>query len=1148
MRYTIPIRKEDQEKERGRILRATVSEKELLRMQQALDWMIGCAEGSIPYIEHRSYQKLYDISKKLGITEGKKEAGMFPPGARNEENFKAHLNDLWRILQVYAKEKTPTLLSSYQKYKKKKKDYDNEFQAFDEEQRKQRDKLGMPELEPMDDLDLPVNAPEEENAEQIEEMPPLADANSPYANLIKGSVYSELYDLYKDFKPQLRPGRNTADRLLYEDMNQLLSKMQLHYLRRNPMGNVLPMTKEEHKELSELYRSCLKDCKRLPDKLKKKQEYKKLHSLLSKNEEQLRRLPKGELAPLADVIRGLNDHPTIHLIAQEKENIGMAGSGREAVEYTDAQGNIRRGFFTAERKLGNEDAQLDEIVDKYDRKYPQYSDLFKKIKSIKNDPDFQEMLDRARDYHAFGYKDTMDDEPVKSYFLEETDWISQSDQDKKAFWNEVVIPMVTEMAKSANMQGLLRKSGFKSDDLLAERANAMSDIAKALGYPDLLVGTQQVTVKRGDKTETGVMMEPAGMELVDPAKITEDHPFYNLKKTDFNNREFLASLADLQILDYLCANTDRHSKNFFLRMDMKDPANPKLLGVQGIDNDNSFGDLEEGGMFKLAKKSNLKIITPKMAAAITAMTQKQLKDILKPYHLSGPQLEAAGDRLGDLQDMIKRGKKKKESPFILREGQNQTYDLVNTGGTIHTMKKEDWKKLTLEALIPKNRDDRNIFYFAGTNRKLLTEKATQEELYKNLLESLKKAKSEEDKKLQVHMWNTSYPNRYVDAEGHFTEQKKKEPEPAPLRYTKQAEEIDYKKLASMQEKELADLDQMLKQFNEAHGSEEYVNRSEKFKAMRAALVDLKNVYARMDGLNPDKVLIDEQEKKNLEENRDKNLLNCYKQIEEKRQNLKQAVDTYLKIWHWRLKPSENNQKRINTAKQLSALVMDAPASEQFYKSSRSLQNAKRSKAAANDSFEQGRYLTNEIHSRMKLTLRDNVSALKPGDALRAKGMKAMEAHERLWNYSQSRISAETEAEKTTKEKTSLAELLEEANREKQAELPDKKQIRADLEAIKEYAQGKGYDDKFIERIDQILEEDAKKEDVKEEDVKENLKEDPKENINVVKGITPGRVGGILSELFISGSKDVKEKKAAVREQKMKPAEAEYICTTVKKDF
>ena len=1129
MRYTIPRRKEDQEKERGRILRATASNKELLHMQQALDWMLGYVDGTIDYNDRRSYQKLYDISKTLGITEGKKEAAMFPP-PHSKDNFEQHSNDLWRILQVYAQEKTPTLLSAYQKYKKEKDKYNDAFQKFDEEQKKQRAAHGMPELEPELPEDLPVYIPEQEMEEPIEEMPPLADANSIYAGLIKGSVYSELYGLYKDLMTQLRPGRNTADRLLSEDMNQLLSNMQFHYLRRNPMGNVLPMTQDEKKELSELYRSCLRDCKRLPDKLKKKQEYKKLHSLLSKNEEQLRRLPKGKLLPLADVIRGLNDHQTIRLIAQEKETVGMAGSGREAVEYTDAEGNIRRGFFTAERKLGNADAELDEIVDKYDRQYPKYSDYFKKIKSIKNDPDFQIMLDRARDYHAFGNKDFVGAEPVKKYFRNETDWIRESDQRDTAFWNKIMIPMITEMAKSANLQGLLRKSGFGSNDLLAERANAMGDVAKALGYPNLLVGTKQVTVKRGDRTETGVMMEPADMDLVDPVKITKDHPFYNLKETDFNNRKFLSSLADLQILDYLCANTDRHNKNFFLRMDLRNPEEPKLLGVQGIDNDNSFGDLEEGGMFKLAKSSNLKIITPKMAAAITAMTWKQLKDILKPYHLSGPQLEAAGDRLEDLQRMIERGKKQKESPFIMQEGEKPSYDLVNTGGTIHIMEDGEWEKLTLKALLPKNMDDKNIFYFANTHRNLIVDKAGDEKLYQEYLEELKKAETPEAKKQLVDFWNVTYKDRQINAEGHFIGPEKKEEEPAPLRYTKQADEVDYTKLAKMQKKELEDLNKMLQQFHDAHGGEANVNRSEKFKTMRAALVDLSSAYLEMERLNPDNVLIDEQEKKKLEKNRDKNLLDCYKQIEEKRQNLKRAVDTYLGIWHWRLKPSENNQKRIDTAKQLSGLVMDAPSSEQFYKSSRSLRDAKRSKAASKDSFEQGRYFTNEIHSRMKLTLRDNVNALKPGDPLRAKGVEVMKAHERLWNYSQSRIYEETAATKTTIQKTSLTKLLEEKNREKQEELPNKEQICADLEAIKEYAQGKGYNEKLAETIERILKEDSG----------EVIVEDP----NVEKGITPRRVGGILNELFISGSKALTEQKEVVKKQEID--HSNDICTTIKK--
>ncbi len=1091
MRYTIPTRKEDREKERNRILHAAASDKELHRIKQALDWMMGCADGTIRYSD-RNYRKLYDICKNLGITGGKKESAMYPVDGRNEADFKQELDHVWRTLQVYAQEKTPSLLDSYRKYMKNRNEYDAAFRAHDENLKKQRRDEGMPEPDPMDD-DLPMALEEEEEAASG---PLLADEKSPYAHLIKGSVYSELYDLYKGMKPQLRPGRHLSDRLFQESMDQLLSNMQLHYLRRNGMGNMLPMTKNERREITELYHNCLRDGQKLSDKLKKKPQYKKLHSLLAKNEQELRHLPKGEFPPLADVIRGQST-PTIHLVAQEKETIGMASSSREAVEYTDAEGNIRRGFFTAERKLGNADAELDGIVDKYERQYPKYSDYFKKIKSIKNELEFKRMLYDTLDHHVFGRKMIVD--PVKRYFREE-DWISGEDKRDKTFVNKVLIPMITEMARSFNMQGILRKSGFESKDLLAERAGAMADVARFLGYPNLLVGTQNVTVKRGDRTETGVMMEPADMDLVDPAKITNGHPFYNLKSTDFDKREFLSSVADLQILDYLCANTDRHGNNFFLKMDLKDPEKPKLLGVQGIDNDNSFGGLNEGGILKLAKGSNLKIITPKMAAAVSAMTQEQFRDILKPYHLSGAEMEAARERLMDLQDMIKEGKKRKDSPFTLKEGK---YDLVNREGAIHVMKKDEWDKLTLQTLLPKDVEEKNLFKFANIHRKLLVEKENREQQYQNLLNNLKNTEDQEIRKEHLKIWNGIYSDRKVDAEGNFLEPVKIEKEPEPLRYTKQADQVDYQKLAEMQEKELADLKKMRDQFNAAHGSRTDVNRSKKFKAMRAALTDLINQYEEFSRLDLNEDLISGVSKEKREKNRDKNMLECYKQIEEKRQILKQAVDTYLDIFHWKLRPSENNQKRIDTAKQLSGLIREAAASGQYYKSSKALQDVKINKAKE-DQFAQGRYISNEIHTMMTLTLRDNVNALKTNDPLRKKGILAMQAHERLWNYSQSAVSNEPVSMKKSgrseKEKISWKELMKAANKEKEGALPDENQIRKDLNIIKEYAEGAGFN--FGPSIDGIL--------------------------NDKDGIQPRRIGGVLNNLFVSGSQMAKERKEAAK--------------------
>ncbi len=44
-------------------------------------------------------------------------------------------------------------------------------------------------------------------------------------------------------------------------------------------------------------------------------------------------------------------------------------------------------------------------------------------------------------------------------------------------------------------------------------------------------------------------------------------------------------IANLQVLDYLCGNYDRHYANMFYQFDR----NGKLIGVQGIDNDGAFG-------------------------------------------------------------------------------------------------------------------------------------------------------------------------------------------------------------------------------------------------------------------------------------------------------------------------------------------------------------------------------------------------------------------------------------------------------------------------------------------------------------------------------------------------------------------------------
>lgn len=1084
MRYTIPTNKEDQKKEIYRMFHTTASNQELQTMRKALSWLIGCADGTTRY-DRKSYRRLYDTYKMLGITEGKKETALFPAAGRNEENFRNEIQKLWRILQVHAQEKNQTLLMSYQNYQKTPDTYDTAFRSYDRNVTNQRFMEFL--REPMAEL----RQEQPEFAERSESRVPLVNANSPYAHLVKDSAYSELYDLSRGLQPQLRAGNSLPERLLQDGLRELLGKMQIHYLRRNSMGNVLPMTKQEHKEILELYQDCLRDCRKLPDQIRKSQEYKKLHSLLLQNENQLMHLPDDALPPLADVLHGLKG-PSIHLIAQEKETIGNAISSREAVEYMDADGNLKRGFFTAEQELGDRETVFDAIADKYEKRYPEYSDYFKKIKGLKNNSEFARMLDKTMNYYLF-HENKNNPEPVKTYF-ERKSWIRPDDKKQEAFWKHVMIPVTTELAKNVNMQNVLRGSGLDSRDLLAERSGAMSDIARSLGYPDLVVRSQRMTVKRGDREETGIMMESADINLVDPAKLKDGHPFYDMDAKEFDSRQMISSLADLQILDYLCANTDRHGHNFFYRMDFSNPEKPGLLGVQGIDNDNSFGNIRKGGKIKLAKASDLKIITPGMADAVSAMTEEQLQNVLSPYHLSDQEIKAAGKRLKDLQSMISKGRKNTELEFVT--GFRNVGVLKNPKGTIHIMRENDWQQLNLSQLLPEKEDNKNIFLFANSQRSRVEKKNGFLRFNQDIKKNLQKAKTPQERKKWLDEWTDWYPNIPIDEEGNIIKTKKQIKAPQ-IDYKKQQDHIDYRKVSELQKKELSSLEEMLKRFDDAHGRTTDAKRSAKFKAMRGALEELTEEYRRIRQLDPDEILINEEQKENLEQNRDKNLSDSYRRIEQKRQNLKQAINTYLDIRHWRITPSENNQKRINAAKILSGLVQDAPSSEQFYKSSKALQDEQRSKATSQDALEQNRYLTNEIHGMMKYTLRDNVNALSVGDPLWEKGLRAMEAQERLWNYSQSSVTPQTTMIKTDsgfKEKTSLTELLRQENIKKAAELPNSDKICADLNVIKEYAPELG------PSIDQIVAEKNK--------------------------LTPRRVGGVLSNLFVRESKTAKERKEA----------------------
>ncbi len=476
-----------------------------------------------------------------------------------------------------------------------------------------------------------------------------------------------------------------------------------------------------------------------------------------------------------------------------------------------------------------------------------------------------------------------------------------------------------------------------------------------------------------------------------------------------------------------------------------------------------------------------------------------------------------------LQDMIQKGKEEDSYRYMRRRGGGN--DLVNEDGCIHIMQENDWRMTDLMSFLPKTshgEKNNNIFLFAYTHyHEVVTSQRTKSE-HEDLINNLKIVKTKKEKDTLLKQWKDDHPQLPVDEQGNYVNVQKKE-KPVPIRYTRQLGRVDYQRLAGMQRRELADLDRIMTEFDNAHGADP--KRSRKFKAMRTALQELRTAYRSMPELDPADQRINPGEKTGPEQKweLDQKLTNSYALLERKRQALKQATDSYLDIWHWKLHLSENNQKRVNAAKMLSGMVMDTPASGLFYKSSRALEESRNSVAASTNAYEQNHYLTNQIHSMMQLTLRDNVKALGPEDPRREAGLRVMKAQERLWNYSQSTLHTEKKPAKEKesggrrehgkeKERVPLEELVQEENENKIAKVPEKENIDAknevkasvfaDLNTIKAYA-GEQAPDTLKNAIDRILSEDKLPE--------------------------PKRIRWVLNELYLSGSKTLKERRMAKKE-------------------
>ncbi|MBP3206280.1 MAG: hypothetical protein J6M66_12765 [Lachnospiraceae bacterium] len=231
-----------------------------------------------------------------------------------------------------------------------------------------------------------------------------------------------------------------------------------------------------------------------------------------------------------------------------------------------------------------------------------------------------------------------------------------------------------------------RDLGLCDGDRVDHRNSALSAVAGLIGLNSLCARSVNMKYLDEDGNEVeGTFMEFAdGLDLLGKGgeKLfthVNDDPFGSPCKA---NR----SLADLQILDFLSGNVDRHGGNMTYKVD----AQGKIVDVVAFDNDTSFGLVpidKKNGILRLGGVEQLKVISKPMAQKIAGLSPEMLKFSLRGRGLTEAEIKASCQRLSELKRAIKAGKEARSAE-----------DIRSAGKELCIVEPKDLEQIPFEAL------------------------------------------------------------------------------------------------------------------------------------------------------------------------------------------------------------------------------------------------------------------------------------------------------------------------------------------------------------------------------------------------------------------------------------------------------------------
>ncbi|MBQ2425109.1 MAG: hypothetical protein II263_01230, partial [Lachnospiraceae bacterium] len=452
---------------------------------------------------------------------------------------------------------------------------------------------------------------------------------------------------------------------LLKDLSAFTEKMMTYFPADGENPKIL--TDKDYDDLIKDYTALAKDCENFlsADHDKNRLENKRVNiikNLSSCIEQDLRGLIAADRTKnltLSEVVKESRTR-VVDLTGQDLSHVGGALSSRIPLRSTSGV----EGFFT-EKVVNESAAAYNEILERIPKILPpEFLDAYNKkdgkeafLKALWDNP-VEDLYSRNR------YIRNESREAYYNIMIALNRHTTEYDLDEllsnnKAF-GESLQKLSEDFKKVANQKGIFEAAGIGDKSRIDQRNSAMTDVARLLGMSGIIAKATPMKIIHNGQVKEGTFMEKAEGE--DVRRLTQNSKMLKADKDSFNHPEGLKALANLQVLDYICGNIDRHSGNILYQFG-EENGKVVLTGICGIDNDTSFGTrtFEKSRVQNITPLSSIKNITKSCYESLLTFPVDTLKVVLADK-LSKEELDAVCKRAALLKQRaveIATGKEKK---------------------------------------------------------------------------------------------------------------------------------------------------------------------------------------------------------------------------------------------------------------------------------------------------------------------------------------------------------------------------------------------------------------------------------------------------------------------------------------------------------